>query len=101
MLDVAINRLFAKVPAIVWAMLLDLEDYIYFIFSIPIAATFVGIAFLPILDLINDIIQIIFALSIFKNKKIAILTPDIILPPPFDLFPSYTAVVIYKTYFNR
>lgn len=93
-LNATVRKPFKFLPDIMWAILIDSIDIIPAIINTFLTAFFgVGIAF----DLFVDVIQMIFALIIFEDPLFAIVNPDLIIPAPFDVFPSYTAKVLFKT----
>lgn len=84
---------FSFFPAIVWALLIDALDLVSNAFTIPLIALFgsgLGV------DFLFDVLQAFIAFIIFDDWRLLVLNADYILPPVFDIFPSYTFYVIME-----
>ncbi|MFA5412849.1 MAG: hypothetical protein WC350_05900 [Candidatus Micrarchaeia archaeon] len=81
-------------PPLLWALGLDAIDLVAG--GITLIATAVGGVGLG-LDAGVDVLQSIIAYAVFKDIKYAFIPGgvDLVLPPGFDIFPAYTAMVIY------
>lgn len=92
---VEVEKPFGFLPAIAWAILLDVVDVAGNIVNVILAAA--GIGFVT--DVIVDVVQVVIGLAIFKDKSIPLINVgEIALPPALDAFPTYTAIVLYKQY---
>ena len=90
-----LRKPFGILPDWFWAGAIDAVDVLGNIVSTILLAVFgIGVA----LDLLVDAIQGIAALIIFEDVSVAILGTggDALLPPPFDVFPSVSALVWAK-----
>ena len=86
-----VRRHFAFFPPILWAALIDSLDL--FPNVINFVLQFFGGVGLA-LDVFFDVVQTVIAMMIFDDPAFVITNVDFILPPGFDIFPSYTAKVI-------
>mgnify|MGYP001394813978 CR=1 FL=1 len=86
-----VRKPFAFLPAIAWAVGIDAIDL--FPNVINFVLQFFGGVGLA-LDVFFDVVQTVIAMMIFDDPAFVITNVDFILPPGFDIFPSYTAKVI-------
>lgn len=80
-MEVKIRKSFSFLPGIVWAILIDATDLI--------------LGLIPFLEVVGDFIQLLIAITIFEDIRVPIMGfTDVLLPPPLDFFPSYTAAYL-------
>ena len=84
---------FAFLPPIAWAIAIDALDFLPNIINFFLQ--FLGGIGLAT-DLAFDGVQTVLALLIFQDPLFAATNADFVLPPGFDIFPSYTAKIIAK-----
>ena len=96
--DFKVKPRFKFLPAIVWCILIDVFDFLFF----PITAllTFLGVTAIPALIIVKiiDIVQIIFGFGVFEGiSGLAGGLPDVFLPQGFNEFaPSFTIIYLIK-----
>ena len=90
-----VKQQFRFLPPIVWALLIDATDTVVTTISTLLLTVF-GIGLVT--DIGWDVVQSVMALLIFEDPTIALLNLDVIIPPPFDIFPTFTARIIVNDY---
>jgi len=98
MAKIKVEKTFNFFPALVWAVMLDGIDIAGNIINTILA--FFGLGFAS--DAIIDAIQILLGFLIFEDKTIAFAnSAEFLIPPPFDVLPIYTAIVLYLEYVEK
>lgn len=98
---VGVNKKFAFLPGIIWALALDTVDVLGFVKTlvatllVPVLGP-LGLAVDIVLDGIIDLAQGLVALFVFSNPKMWQVgtSIDLIAVPGFDLLPSYTLTAL-------
>jgi hypothetical protein len=87
-------RKWAKIiPGLVWAAIFDIVDAIFSPLNTALVTLFgAGVA----LDAAVDLVLAFCSLFVFEDPRMWVVggAAEIMIPPPFDLFPSYTATYI-------
>jgi len=96
-----VRKPFRFAPPILWAIAIDTVDIVS---NIPAVGFYLTGVLFPLglaLDIGVDVLQTLLACIIFENTTFALLDADFLLPPPLDLYPNYTALVVLDEVFNR
>jgi hypothetical protein len=86
--------LVGKMPGIIWALAIDSTDLVVMPFGTLL--TYLGLGVGLLVTQANNIFQIILAYAIFDDPVMWIGGggSDALLPDPFNLFPSFTAIYL-------
>lgn len=97
-----VRKPFGFLPSIVWVIALDLVDVVPNIINTLLIALGVTAPAGVVLDGIVDFIQTGLLLAIFeKPQELIFGAIELVVPPPFDVFPTFTGIYLYKTFWDK